>query len=338
MGSENIIEIRKKQMKTPVHIAVTGAAGQISYSLLFRLAAGSLLGPEQPIVLHLLEIPQAMEALQGVVMELKDCAYPLLHRIEITADPKVAFRDVDYAFLVGARPRGPGMERKDLLEVNAEIFAVQGKALNEVANRNIKILVTGNPANTNALIALKNAPDLKPENFSAMTRLDHNRALSQLAEKCGVLPSDVKNMIIWGNHSITQYPDLHHAKVKGQDALSLVEHDWFVKEFIPTVQQRGAAIIKARGQSSAASAANAAINQMNDWALGTKEGDWVSMAIPSDGSYGIEQGLVYSYPVTVVDGQINIVKGLEINEFSMQRMRATEAELKEERDSVRHLF
>jgi malate dehydrogenase len=326
-------------MKTPVHIAVTGAAGQISYSLLFRLAAGSLLGPEQPIVLHLLEIPPAMNALQGVVMELKDCAYPLLHRIEVTTDPKVAFRNADYAFLIGARPRGPGMERKDLLEVNAEIFAIQGKALNEVAKRDIKILVTGNPANTNALIAISNAPDLKPENFSAMSRLDHNRAISQLAEKCGVLPSDVKNMAIWGNHSTTQYPDLHHAKVKGRDALSLVEHDWFVNEFIPTVQQRGAAIIKARGgQSSAASAANAAINQMGNWILGTKEGDWVSMSLLSDGSYGIEPGLVYSYPVTVANGQVNIVRGLDINEFSMQRMKATEAELKQERDSVRHLL
>ncbi|MBF6649193.1 malate dehydrogenase [Methylobacter sp. BlB1] len=326
-------------MKTPVHIAVTGAAGQISYSLLFRLAAGSLLGPEQPIVLHLLEIPPAMNALQGVVMELKDCAYPLLHRIEVTADPKVAFRNADYAFLIGARPRGPGMERKDLLEVNAEIFAVQGKALNEVAKRDIKILVTGNPANTNALIAISNAPDLRPENFSAMSRLDHNRAISQLAEKCGVLPSDVKNMAIWGNHSTTQYPDLHHAKVKGRDALSLVEHDWFVNEFIPTVQQRGAAIIKARGgQSSAASAANAAINQMGNWILGTKEGDWVSMSLLSDGSYGIEPGLVYSYPVTVANGQVNIVKGLDINEFSMQRMKATETELQQERDSVRHLL
>ncbi|WAK01402.1 malate dehydrogenase [Methylobacter sp. YRD-M1] len=326
-------------MKTPVHIAVTGAAGQISYSLLFRLAAGSLLGPEQPIVLHLLEIPPAMNALQGVVMELKDCAYPLLHRIEVTSDPKVAFRDADYAFLIGARPRGPGMERKDLLEVNAEIFAIQGKALNEVAKRDIKILVTGNPANTNALIAISNAPDLKPENFSAMSRLDHNRAIAQLAEKCGVLPSDIKNMAIWGNHSTTQYPDLHHAKVKGQPALSLVEHEWFVNEFIPTIQQRGATIIKARGgQSSAASAANAAINQMGNWILGTKEDDWVSMSLLSDGSYGIEPGLVYSYPVTVVNGQVNIVKGLDINEFSMQRMKATEAELKEERDSVRHLL
>jgi len=325
-------------MKTPVHIAVSGAAGQISYSLLFRLAAGELLGPDQPVILHLLEITPAMGALQGVVMELNDCAYPLLHRVEITDDPKVAFKDVDYVFLVGARPRGPGMERKDLLLVNAEIFAVQGKALNEVANKDVKVLVTGNPANTNALITLKNAPDLKPENFTAMTRLDHNRALSQLAGKCGVLSKDVKNMIIWGNHSRTQYPDIHHAKVKGQDALSLVDDDWFVNEFIPVVQQRGEAIIKARGKSSAASAANAAIDQMKTWALGTEEGDWVSMAVLSDGSYGIEPGLVYSFPVVVVDGEINIVRGLDINEFSAQRMRVTEAELKEERDAVKHLF
>ena len=325
-------------MKTPVHIAVTGAAGQISYSLLFRLAAGSLLGPDQPIILHLLEITPAMAALEGVVMELHDCASPLLSRIEITDNPKVAFKNVDFAFLVGARPRALGMERKDLLEVNAEIFAVQGKALNEVANRNVKVLVTGNPANTNALIALKNAPDLKAENFSSMTRLDHNRALSLLAEKCGVLSKDVKNMIIWGNHSTTQYPDLNHAKVKGQDALSLVSNDWFVNEFIPTVQQRGAAVIKARGQSSAASAANAAIDQMKAWALGTEEGDWVSMGVLSDGSYGIEAGLIYSYPVIVVNGEVSIVKGLDINDFSMQRMRLTETELKEERDAVRHLF
>lgn len=325
-------------MKTPIHIAVTGAAGQISYSLLFRLAAGLLLGPDQPIVLHLLEITPAMNALQGVVMELNDCASPLLHRIAITDDPKVAFKNVDYAFLVGARPRGPGMERKDLLQVNAEIFAVQGKALNEVASRDVKVLVTGNPANTNALIALKNAPDLKPENFSSMSRLDHNRALSYLAEKCGVLSTHVKNMIVWGNHSTTQYPDLHHAKVKGQDALSLVEWDWFVNDFIPTVQQRGAEVIKARGQSSAASAANAAIDQMKAWALGTEEGDWVSMGVLSDGSYGIEADLVYSYPVTVVNGEVNIVKGLDINDFSLQRMRLSEAELKEEKNAVKHLF
>jgi malate dehydrogenase len=325
-------------MKTPIHIAVTGAAGQISYSLLFRLAAGSLLGPDQPIVLHLLEITPALSALQGVVMELNDCAFPLLHCIVVTDDPRAAFKNVDYAFLVGARPRGPGMERKDLLEANAAIFAVQGQALNDVAGRNVKVLVTGNPANTNALIALKNAPDLKPGNFSAMTRLDHNRALSQLAEKCGVLPGDVKNMIIWGNHSTTQYPDIHHAKVKEQDALSLVENDWYVNEFIPIVQQRGAEVIKARGQSSAASAANAAIDQMKTWTMGTQPGDWVSMGVLSEGDYGIEPGLFYSFPVTVVNGEVAIVKGLEINEFSRQRMQLTESELKEERDAVKHLF
>jgi len=325
-------------MKTPIHIAVTGAAGQISYSLLFRLASGSLLGPEQPIVLHLLEITPALKALEGVVMELKDCASPLLRRIEMTDDPKVAFKNVDYAFLVGARPRGPGMERKDLLEVNAEIFSVQGKALNEVASRDVKVLVTGNPANTNALIALKNAPDLNPANFSCMTRLDHNRAISQLAEKCGVLVTDIKNMTIWGNHSTTQYPDLHHAKVKGQDALSLVEDEWFKNDFIPTVQQRGAAVIAARGQSSAASAANAAIDQMRSWALGTEEGDWVSMGVLSDGSYGIDKGLVYSFPVTVINGKMSIVKGLAVNDFSKQKMRKTEIELKEEREAVEHLL
>ncbi|MCX7102875.1 MAG: malate dehydrogenase [Methylobacter sp.] len=325
-------------MKTPIHIAVTGAAGQISYSLLFRLAAGALLGADQPIVLHLLEIAPVMTALQGVVMELKDCAFPLLYRVEVTDDPRVAFKNVDYAFLVGARPRGPGMERKDLLEGNAEIFSIQGKALNDVASRNVKVLVTGNPANTNALIAMKNAPDLKPENFSAMTRLDHNRALNQLAEKCGVLPVDVKNMIIWGNHSATQYPDIHHAKVKGQDALSLVDKEWYVNEFIPIVQQRGAEIIKTRGQSSAASAANAAIDQMKTWALGTNAGDWISMGILSEGDYGIEPGLFYSFPVTVVNGEVAIVKGLDISEFSKQKMQLTEAELKEERDAVKHLF
>ncbi|MDP3008545.1 MAG: malate dehydrogenase [Methylococcales bacterium] len=325
-------------MKTPIHIAVTGAAGQISYSLLFRLASGSLLGPEQPIVLHLLEITPALKALEGVVMELKDCASPLLRRIEMTDDPKVAFKNVDYAFFVGARPRGAGMERKDLLEANAEIFSAQGQALNEVASRDVKVLVTGNPANTNALIALKNAPDLSPTNFSAMTRLDHNRAISQLAEKCGVLVTDIKNMTIWGNHSNTQYPDLHHANVKGQEALSLVDKEWFANDFIPTVQQRGSAVIAARGQSSAASAANAAIDQMRTWAFGTDEGDWVSMGVLSDGSYGIEKGLVYSFPVTVINGKVSIVKGLAINDFSKQKMRATEIELKEEREAVQHLF
>jgi malate dehydrogenase len=325
-------------MKTPVDIAVTGAAGQISYSLLFRLATGEFLGNNQPINLHLLEISPAMSALEGVVMELNDCAYPLLKRIVITDDSKVAFDNVDYAFLVGARPRGPSMERKDLLQCNGEIFSGQGKALSDVANQQVKVLVTGNPANTNALIALHNAPNLSAENFTAMTMLDHNRTLNQLAEKSGVQTTDVKNVIIWGNHSNTQYPDIHHAKIKGQDALSLVENEWFINELIPTIQQRGAAVIKARGQSSAASAATAAIKQMRSWALGTDDGDWVSMALVSEGSYGIEKGLVYSFPVTVNHGQINIVQGLKINEFSLQQMRLTEQELHEEKVAIKHLL
>lgn len=325
-------------MKTPIDIAVTGAAGQISYQLLFRLAAGDFLGPDQPVILHLLEVPVAMQALQGIVMELNDCASPLLHRIEITDDPMVAFKNIDYAFLIGAKPRGPGMERSDLLESNAHIFAAQGKALNAVASRQVKVLITGNPANTNALIAIHNAPDLKPENFSAMSRLDHNRGLSQLAEKCGVLPVDIKNLIIWGNHSTTQYPDLHHAKVKGRDALSLVDQSWFEQQFIPTIQDRGAAIIKARGQSSAGSAANAALDQMRTWVQGTEEGDWVSMGVRSDGSYGIKKGLVYSFPVTVEDGQFNIVQGLPINKFSAEKMKISENELKAEREAVKHLL
>jgi malate dehydrogenase len=325
-------------MKTPVDIAVTGAAGQISYSLLFRLAAGELLGPDQPINLHLLEITPALPALKGVVMELSDCAYPLLNRVEVTDNPHIAFNNADYAFMLGARPRGVGMERKDLLQCNAEIFAVQGKALNDIANKNVKVLITGNPANTNTLIAIRNAPNLSPKNFAAMSMLDHKRAINQLAEKSGVHTTEIKNVIVWGNHSTTQYPDIHHAKIKGQDALSLVDHKWFVEEFIPTIQQRGANVIKARGLSSAASAANAAIEHMKAWILGTEEGDWVSMGIASDGSYGIEKGLVYSYPVTVTDGELQIVSGLKINDFSKERMRITEAELKEERDAVRHLL
>jgi len=325
-------------MKAPLHIAVTGAAGQISYSLLFRLAAGHSFGKDQPIYLHLLEIPPAMPALEGVVMELNDCASPIVSGIEMTADPLVAFKNADYVFLIGARPRSLGMARKDLLQVNAEIFATQGKALNAVASRNVKVLVTGNPANTNALIALKNAPDLSARNFTSMSRLDHNRAISQLAEKCGVLTTDVKNMTIWGNHSGTQYPDLHHAIVRGREALTLVEDSWFVNDFIPTVQQRGEAVIKARGQSSAGSAANAALDHMRVWANGTPENDWVSMGVLSDGSYGIEKGLMYSFPVTVEDGEIQIVQGLNINEFSRHRMRITEEELKQERDAVKHLF
>lgn len=325
-------------MKTPVDIAVTGAAGQISYSLLFRLAAGDLLGPDQPIVLRLLEITPALDVLKGVVMELNDCAFPLLNKVIITDDAKVAFDNVDYAFLVGAKPRKEGMLRSDLLSQNAEIFRVQGLALNDVASRKVKVLVTGNPANTNAYLAINNAPDLAPECFAAMTMLDHTRAISQLAQKCGVLTRDVKNVTVWGNHSCMQYPDLHHAWVKGQKALSLVEEDWFINEFIPTVQHRGTQVIKARGQSSAASAANAAIMHMSTWIHGTEEGDWVSMAVPSDGSYGIESGLVFSFPVMVTDGQYNIVKGLDINEFSLERLRQNEAELIEERQAVKHLL
>lgn len=325
-------------MKAPVDIVVTGAAGQISYSLLFRLAAGELLGPDQPIVLRLLEITPALATLQGVVMELNDCAYPLLHKIIVTDNPRIAFEGVDYAFLVGAKPRSQGMLRSDLLQQNAEIFAVQGKALNEVANRNVKILVTGNPANTNALIAIKNAPDLAPDCFAAMTMLDHTRAVSQLASKCGVPTTDITNVTVWGNHSCTQYPDLHHAKVKGTAALSLVENSWFVDEFIPTVQHRGTEIIKTRGQSSAASAANAVIAHMRTIVHGTAPGDWVSMAVASDGSYGIAEGLVYSFPVTVTEGRINIVKGLDLNEFSLQRLRNNETELKDEREAIRYLL
>lgn len=325
-------------MKTPVRIAVTGAAGQIGYALLFRIAAGDMLGPDQPIILHLLEITPALPALHGVVMELDDCAFPLLADVVATDDANVAFKDVDYALLVGARPRGPGMERKDLLSANGAIFGPQGKALNAHAKRDVKVLVVGNPANTNALIAQANAPDLDPKCFTAMVRLDHNRAKGQLAAKTGTHNTDVARMIIWGNHSSTQYPDIHHATVKGKPALSLVDQEWYEKEFIPTVQQRGAAIIKARGASSAASAASAAIDHMRTWALGTAEGDWASMGIPSDGSYGIQPGVIYGYPVTCKNGKYEIVQGLEIGEFARARMDATAKELHEERDSVKDLL
>ncbi|MBS0590637.1 MAG: malate dehydrogenase [Proteobacteria bacterium] len=325
-------------MKSPVRVVVTGAAGQIGYALLFRIASGDMLGKDQPVILHLLEITPALPALQGVVMELNDCAFPLLAGVVATDDLSVAFKDVDYALLVGARPRGPGMERKDLLEANGAIFAPQGKALNDHARRTVKVLVVGNPANTNALIAQQNAPSLDPGQFTAMVRLDHNRAKSQLAEKTGTHNTDVAKMIIWGNHSSTQYPDIHHATVKGKAALSLVDQVWYEKDFIPTVQQRGAAIIKARGASSAASAAAAAVDHMRSWALGTTEGDWVSMGIPSDGSYGIQPGVIYGYPVTVKDGKYSIVQGLAINEFSRARMDATDKELREERAGVEHLF
>lgn len=325
-------------MKSPVRVAVTGAAGQIGYALLFRIASGSMLGPDQPVILHLLEITPALGALGGVVMELNDCAFPLLHGVVITDDVNVAFKDVDYALLVGSMPRKEGMERSDLLTANGGIFGPQGKALNAHASRNVKVLVVGNPANTNALIAQSNAPDLAPECFSAMVRLDHNRAISQLAEKTGTHSTDITKMIIWGNHSSTQYPDLHNTTVKGKAALDQVDQAWYEGTFIPTVQQRGAAIIKARGASSAASAASAAIDHMRDWALGTAKGDWVSMAVPSDGSYGIEPGVIYGYPVTCSGGTYQIVQGLEINEFSRARMDKTEAELREEREAVKALL
>lgn len=325
-------------MKSPVRVTVTGAAGQISYSLLFRIAAGEMLGADQPVILQLLEITPALQALKGVAMELDDCAFPLLADIICTDDANVAFKDSDYALLVGARPRGPGMERKDLLEANAAIFSAQGKAIDANASRDIKVLVVGNPANTNSLIAQRNAPSINPRQFTAMTRLDHNRAISQLAEKTGTTVNDITNMTIWGNHSATQYPDLHAAKVNGKAAIDMIDQAWYEADFIPTVQQRGAAIIEARGASSAASAANAAIAHMRSWALGTADGDWVSMGVYSDGSYGIAEGLIYSFPCTCKDGDWSIVQGLEVNDFSRSKMSATEQELTEERDAVVHLL
>lgn len=325
-------------MKKPVRVAVTGAAGQIGYSLLFRIASGAMLGPDQPVILQLLDITPSLPALNGVVMELDDCAFPLLAGIIQSDDPKVAFKDADIALLVGARPRGPGMERKDLLEANGAIFTAQGKALNEVASRDVKVLVVGNPANTNAYIAMKNAPDLNPANFTAMMRLDHNRALTQIAQKTGKAVTDVKKMIIWGNHSSTQYPDIFHAEVAGQNAASLInDQKWLEGEFIPTVQQRGAAIIKARGLSSAASAANAAIDHIRNWVLGTPEGDWVTMGVPANGEYGISD-VIFGYPVTCKDGKYEIVQGLALNDFSKTRLEATHKELAEERDAVKHLL
>ncbi len=325
-------------MKAPVRVTITGAAGQIGYQLAFRIASGQMLGQDQQVILQLLEIPPALPALQGVVMELDDCAFGTLAGIVATDDPDIAFKDSDYALLVGARPRGPGMERKDLLEANAAIFSVQGKAMNDHANRDIKVLVVGNPANTNALIASSNAPDINAGNFTAMTRLDHNRAMAQLATKTGSHVNDINCMTIWGNHSATQYPDVSHASVAGKSAAGMLDQDWLVNEFIPVVQQRGAAIIAARGASSAASAASAAIDHMHDWALGTPDDDWVSMAIPADGSYGIEAGIIYSYPVRCSGGRYEIVQGLGIDEFSRERMDATEAELREERAAVENLL
>jgi len=325
-------------MKDPMRIAVTGAAGQIGYALLFRIAAGDMLGKDQPVILQLLEIPPAMKAVEGVMMELADGAFPLLHGVEASDDANVAFRDVDVAMLVGSRPRGPGMERKDLLEANGAIFTGQGQALNAVAKRDVKVLVVGNPANTNALIAMKNAPDLAPENFTAMTRLDHNRALSQVAHQTGHKVADVKRMIIWGNHSSTQVPDLTHATVSGDPVTRHVNEDWVRDTFIPTVQKRGAAIIDARGASSAASAASAAIDHVRDWVKGTPEGDWVSMAIPSRGDYGVTEGVMYSFPVTTNGGNIEVVHGLSVSDVVRERMKATEAELVEERAAVEHLL
>ena len=325
-------------MKKPVRVVVTGAAGQISYAMLFRIAAGDMLGSDQPVILQLLEIPPAMDALQGVVMELDDCAFPLLQGVVASDDPVTAFADVDFAMLVGARPRGPGMERKDLLTENARIFSVQGKALNESASRDVRVLVVGNPANTNALIASANAPDIDKAQFTAMTRLDHNRAISQLAGKTGAATTEISRVTIWGNHSATQYPDIHHAIIAGDRAVDRVDEEWITGEFIPTVQQRGAAIIKARGASSAASAAGAAIDHMRTWVQGTPEGDWVSMAIPSTGDYGIETGLVYSFPVTCSGGKYTVVGDLAINPLSKERMQVTEAELREERDGVKELL
>lgn len=325
-------------MKDPMRIAVTGAAGQIGYALLFRIAAGDMLGKEQPVKLQLLEIPDAMGAVEGVMMELDDAAFPLLHGVSASDDPREAFKDADIAMLVGSRPRGPGMERKDLIQANGPIFTRQGAALNEVARRDVKVLVVGNPANTNALIAQRNAPDLSAENFTAMTRLDHNRAKAQLAKQTGRLPADVTRMTIWGNHSSTQVPDLSHAQVAGTSASGLVDAVWTESTFIPTVQQRGAAIIQARGASSAASAASAAVDHVRDWVLGTPEGDWVSMAVPSQGAYGVEEGLIYSVPVTCQNGQYQVVEGLDVDAEVQTRMDASQRELQEERAAVADLL
>ncbi len=325
-------------MKAPLNVTITGAAGQIGYALAFRVASGQMLGPDQPVNLNLLEVTPALPTLSGVLMELNDCAFPTLNKVTASDDARVAFRDCHAGLLVGARPRGPGMERKDLLLANAQIFSAQGKAINEVASRDVKILVVGNPANTNALIASRNAKDIDPRNFTAMTRLDHNRGIAQLAEKTGKHVTDVKHMTIWGNHSATQYPDLYHCKVAGEAAMKLVDQAWYESTFIPTVQQRGAAIIKARGASSAASAASAAIDHIRTWMLGSDINDWVSMGVQSDGSYGIAEGLIYSYPVTCKGGVYSIVQGLDINEFSRARLELTRGELAEERDGVKDLI
>jgi len=324
-------------MKTPVRVTVTGAAGQISYSLLFRIAAGQMLGPDQPVILQLLEVTPALKALQGVVMELDDCAFPLVHKIQISDDPNVAFKETEFALLVGAKPRGPGMERADLLAANGGIFKVQGKAINDHANRAIKVLVVGNPANTNAWTCMVSAPDINPRQFTAMTRLDHNRAVAQLAAKTNSAVSDIRKITVWGNHSTTQYPDLSQAMVGSQSAFACVDRAWYENDYIPRVAKRGAEIIDARGASSAASAANAALEHMRDWVLGTSANDWTSMGIPSDGSYGIEKGLMYSFPVVCRGGNYEIVQNLPIDEFSRKRMSVTESELKEERTAIQKL-
>jgi len=327
--------------KAPVRVAVTGAAGQIGYSLLFRIASGEMLGKDQPVILQMLEIPdeKAQKALKGVMMELDDCAFPLLAGMVPASDPTTAFKDVDYALLVGARPRGPGMERKDLLEANGKIFGPQGQALDKVASRNVRVLVVGNPANTNCLITMKSAPSLKPSQFTAMMRLDHNRATSQLGAKVGKPVTAIRKVTIWGNHSATQYPDVFQAEADGKTIWPMInDPQWLETNFIPTVQKRGAAIIEARGLSSAASAANAAIDHVRDWVAGSRDGDWVTMGVPSDGSYGIPEGVIYGYPVTCRNGSYQIVKGIEISEFSRKRMDATLKELHEERDGVKHLL
>ena len=329
----------EKKIKPPIRIAVSGASGQISYSLLFRIVTGDMLGKNQPVILKLLDITKSQSALSGVAMELEDCAFPLLSDLVVTDDPNIAFRDADIVLLVGALPRGKGMERKDLLEINGEIFAAQGKALDEVANRDVKVTVIGNPANTNTLITMKNAPGLKPCNFSAMMRLDHNRALSQIAMKITRSVSDISKMVVWGNHSGTQYPDLSFAETDSLSINTLINNqEWVENYFIPTVQGRGMSIIKARGLSSAASAANAAINHVHDWVFGTKKNDWTSMGIPSDGSYGIPEGVIYSYPVVCENGSYKIFQGLEINEFSKKKMKITYEELVEERALISHLL
>jgi len=327
--------------QAPIRVAVTGAAGQIGYSLLFRIAAGDMLGPDQPVILQMLEIPdeKAQKALKGVMMELDDCAFPLLHGMVAASDPEAAFKDVDIALLVGARPRGPGMERKDLLEANGKIFGPQGKALDRVAKRSVKVLVVGNPANTNCLIAMKNAPSLKPSQFTGMMRLDHNRASSQVSQKISKPVSSIKKITVWGNHSATQYPDVFQAEADGKKVWPMInDQQWLESTFIPTVQKRGAAIIDARGLSSAASAANAAIDHVRDWVKGTRDGDWVTMGVPSDGSYGIPEGVIFGYPVTCRNGEYQVVKGIDISEFSRKRIDATLKELHEERDGVKHLL